>query len=916
MNENYTCGLAVKNVLANIGIYSDSTETAIKKAVFERYIPADTAADKPADACFIRQLIYNVYDIQKTAEADDTVFDADSAISFIRKESENAIHEAFKVPTNRFRIHPMEHELSEDNSNTDKFLMDTGAGGAVINAPWKDGWNQNAENLEKLKGTAEMLKERKLHSWLYDERVYPSGWADGYVDTPDDRYIGRNIGISTVIGAGASNMTVELPDNGLQFIKAYIYDYSGFEIHYDTCEELTVSDKKVNFKGKSGLWIALVFYIRWGNIWVYKWATKLDPPIGPRKMINFLEKAAVDKFLEGALDVVADKIGFLGDYFEATFTDEPTLEALYQQGEKRRFAYESVPFGDEVFEHFQSKYGYDVKEKLPFLFFGDTAEAKRVRVHYWSVVGDLIAKNFTGNYQEKAHSYNLHFSGHLLGEETLFEHVGNYGNYMQAVSKMDYPGFDMCMGNNVRMWQRGTSAINCCIYAGAQSKLNGHNTTMVEVCPVDDQPLFLENSANNFEKIMTSTIFGGATWINAYGYRFVNDNSKFNHMNEYVGRVCLFAATGVSDAKIALYYPIEDMQANMREQTVEMYDLSDEAKALNTYFDSLHYYLYTNLLDFNIVNAQGLSESEIKDGKLNIKCMSYKAVLVPPVDMISLSSLKVLKKFADNGGKVYFLERIPSICDEDIPKEEFNSYIQNFEAVHLGLENKAFRSKVTASYTDPKYSTEPVTNGSDATNQCFDGWSSNKLPATLDIDFGEERTINHVELYSTNGHEQSGFKAQYFNGNEWITLCEKDGNTYPRMDGDFDAITTDHIRLVFEKGCKTDENIARLNEFQAYFLHHSDKPCEFTKQLHALCGNTLKISGAKADSLRMSRLLMNGKQCYFIVNIADADQSLDIRSTVGADIRLYDPMSGEFTDAAGSINYTLTCGKATFITEQ
>ena len=66
----------------------------------------------------------------------------------------------------------------------------------------------------------------------------------------------------------------------------------------------------------------------------------------------------------------------------------------------------------------------------------------------------------------------------------------------------------------------------------------------------------------------------------------------------------------------------------------------------------------------------------------------------------------------------------------------------------------------------------------------------------------------------------------------------------------------------------------------------------------------------------MSRLLMNGKQCYFIVNIADADQSLDIRSTVGADIRLYDPMSGEFTDAAGSINYTITSGKAIFITER
>ncbi len=910
----FTVGMAIKAVLDNIGIYSDNYEDAFGNAVFERYIDKNVDISSVATCGLVRNILYKIYYVDKISD-DITVLNEETAKEFIRSVTDEIIHNVFKIPTNRFRIHPMEHELSEDNSNTDRFLMDTGAGGAVINAPWKDGWNQNEENLEKLKSTAEMLRERKLTSWLYDEQVYPSGWANGYVDTPDDRYIGQNIGIATVMGAGRSNMTVALPENGMKFIKAYIYDYSGLKIHFDTAEEIPVGDT-VQFEGRDGMWICLSFFIRRSNIWPYKWAKKLDPPIGPRKMLNFLDKEAVDKFLEGAFDVVAEKIGFLGDYFTATFTDEPALEALYQQGEKRRFAYESVPYDAKLFEFFKNKYGYDIKEKLPFLFFGETDEAKRTRVHYWSVIGDMIAKNFTGNYREKSHSYNMHFSGHLLGEETLFEHVGNYGNYMQAVSRMDYPGFDMLTGDNSQFWQRGTSQINSCIYAGSQSKLCGHNTTMVEICPVEGTDVFHQSASDNFEKVITSAIFGGATWINLYGYRFVNDNAKFNHMNEYVGRVCLFAATGVSDAKIGLYYPIEDMQAKMYEHTVEMYDLSDAAKELNTYFDCLHYYLFNNLIDFNIINSHSLAGVLVNNGSLNIKCTSYNAVIVPPMDMISLNSLKALKQFAENGGKVYFLEKLPCCCDEEISPEEFAKYIAGFEPIKLGLGNIAFRADATASHVCDGYSTEPVTNGSTATAFCFDGWSSDKLPATVDISFNKRCTFNHIELYSTEQHEQSGYKAQYFDGEKWKTLCEVDNNVHRRMDGDFEDISTDKLRLVFEKGCKSDANIARLNEIEVFYLHHSNNPCEFTKELWRLTENTVTVTGAMADTLRMRRVKMNGENCYFIVNIATKAQKLQFASEKDVEIRLYDPMNGEFTDAKGTLTYEVESGKAVFVIEK
>ena len=912
--KKITVGTAVKQVLCNIGIYADSEKTAFEKAVFERYISNDVSIDAVATKGIVKQLIYNVYDILEEVAQDDTPLCDKCIDEFIREVSNEAIHKVFKDPTNRFRVHPMEHELSEDNSNTDKFLMDTGAGGAVINAPWKDGWNQNAENLEKLKSTAEMLKERKLHSWLYDEQVYPSGWAAGYVDTPDDRYVAKNIGISIVMGTGTSEMRVGLPENGYWFINGFIYDYSGFEIHFDSAEALEVTEKQVSFTGREGLWIALCFFVRNANIWPYKWAKEISAPIGPRKLLNFLDKEAVDKFLEGSIEAVADKLGFLGDYFEAVFTDEPSLQALYDVGERHRPAFESVPYGKELFEFFENKYGYDLRQKLPYLFFGQSDEAKRTRVHYWSVIGDMLVKNFTGNYRERCNKHGLHFSGHLIAEETLYAQICNYGNYMQVVGEMDYPGFDMLSAWNPFFWERGTSFSNGCLYAASQTKLNGHNTTMVEICPVSGQGDFLKDPFLNFEKLMTSSVFCGATYVNTYGYRFMNDNNIFNALNEYMGRVCLFAAMGINDAKIAVYYPAEDIQANMIEQTEEMYDISDPVKALNAYVESLYHYLFTNLIDFNIVSADGLSKAVIENAKLNILNMSYNAVIVPPVEVMSFEALKTLKGFADKGGRVFFLERVPSLAVENVTAEELKAVTDSFTPVVLGLDNVLFRAKVTASHVCEKYSTEPVTNGSAATFTCFDGWSSDQLPATLDIKLDGKRTFNHLELYSTEEHEQSGFKAQYHDGNEWVELCEVKDNTYCRMNGDFEDITTDNLRIVFEKGCKTDEKIARLNEIQGYRIYKSDKPNEFTKALRGLCENSVTVSNAEANSLRMRRLKMNGENCYFVVNTVDRDQTLEFASLKDVEIRLYDPMTGEITRGS-SISYTVREGRAVFVLE-
>ena len=893
-------GEALQRVLKNVGVcfeIEDALEFAMLERLCEKFDASETATQG-----FFRKLIAKCYDID--IEDNDTALLTEENMEGILLEfSEEMIEKAYFEPTNKFRIHPMEHEITEDNSNVDPFLVDTGAGGGVINSPWKDGWNQNEENLEKLRDTAQKFKERNLKCWLYDEVVYPSGWANGYIDTPENRFTGRNIGIS--IFKGTDEIT--LPANAIKPLKAYACPYNQGEIMLDKKEEIEITEKA----NKGEDWAILVFYIRYGNIWPYKWATKLDPPIGPRKLLNFLDHDAVEKFLEGAIDTVSDKLGRLGDYFQAAFTDEPTLQSMYQVGEKHVFSYESVPYSEELFPYFYSKFGYKLEEKLPYLFFGKTEEAMRTRVNYYTAVGDLIAKNFTGQYREKCHSNGIKFSGHLLGEETLYEHVGNYGNYMQAIGQMDIPGCDVCEALNRRFWWRGKNGAVSVLYTASQAKLSGHNNTMVEVCPVFGQPEFLQNVSDNFLKIVTSCVFTGATYINMYAYRFVSGTEKFNFMNEYTGRLCLLAQTAKNDAKIGVYYPIEDIEANMYEPTPEMYELSEEVRRLDAYCQSLYYYLQANLLDFNVITAPYIAEGNVENGKLNIGAMDYKAVLVPPVQMISLKAIKKLKEFKDAGGSVFFLERLPEFTDE----EGFDkSLINEFECVKMQIENVLWGAEVEASSIDNGYSL-CVTNGNDATFTCFEGWSSSALPATLEMTMKEPQSFNHVEIYSTDDHEQSEFTLEYFDG-QWKELCHVEDNIYCRADGDFDEVTAQKVRLVFRKGCKSDMNIARLNEVQLYSLKRSDKPFEFTKTLKNIVNDKVTAQYEKPDSLRMRRTLLNGKPCYLAVNVLDETQNVTFSHIDGKTLRLYDLSEGTVSDFNEKLSVNIPAGKAVFVSEK
>lgn len=147
------------------------------------------------------------------------------------------------------------------------------------------------------------------------------------------------------------------------------------------------------------------------------------------------------------------------------------------------------------------------------------------------------------------------------------------------------------------------------------------------------------------------------------------------------------------------------------------------------------------------------------------------------------------------------------------------------QAVNVALNSNG--ATATASSTAAGYSASDVING-DASSTSWGapggGWMDNTagtFPDTLDITFSAARTINQVVIYtidsatlpaSTNGIKD--FDLQYWQGGAWQTLKSVTGNTSGKITLDFDAVSTDKIRI--QINASNDASQSRLVEVAAY----------------------------------------------------------------------------------------------------
>lgn len=580
----------------------------------------------------------------------------------------------FENPGNEYRAYKINHNMPDEVRYTE--VLQKGYGGVVSNVPWGDSYLEDDQAFINLQNSFTMAREMGLNTWIYDENFYPSGRAGGLVVEGNPEYTARGLAFAQKTGIGMQAVELVLPESFAKIVFAQIYPVVDGITKYDQGQPVTLAADRITSNGMEGEWaIELYFEREMRN----DTTMELDGSV-----VNYLDSDAIRKFADVTYARYAQFIDL--SKVEAFFTDEPAIQVsnFNWRDKSSMLNFQYVPYEKTLFKLFEQTYGYDIKPHLHSLFGGDAEEDKTVRMQYYQMVANMYANSYTGQLAARANNYGSKLSGHLLLEERLRYHVGYYGNFMTAIKKMDYPGADN-LASTPRAYIGEDYEILGTKYVSSAARMKNAKTVMMEYCPVHDVDLYKSDMGNQLKGIVNLMYFAGITHINSYHEASAEVDSKYN---AHIGRLSAVLREANHDSKVAVYYPIETMQAAFisSRSYIGSDDQVDPAAAIvDKNLNDLTRAIFNAKLDFNFIDGEAVLDSLVYNGEMNISGLKYKVLIMPYMDVIPLDVLNRIKQFEDNGGTVYWMGKLPvlgtALTDHETVRAEVSEYMDKIRSM-------------------------------------------------------------------------------------------------------------------------------------------------------------------------------------------------------------------------------------------
>ena len=385
------------------------------------------------------------------------------------------------------------------------------------------------------------------------------------------------------------------------------------------------------------------------------------------RYINIMDEKAVRRFLDVCYEPIVKESPDAYSNACAVFTDEPSLMSTYIQGDEV-WPYAMAPWKEGLFEDFEKEYGYSILPYLPQIFEGRES-SYTTRVHFYELIGKLVAKAYVTQISEWCHEHGGKLFGHYLAEEALRHHVLYYGSYLEVLKATDYAGVDV-LAAYPKIYHYNTTR-----FAQMASRKKGTNGIMTELCPFIDIPYFEKEPVRYATGILNLLYLGGCRCINSYfssdfasyspeipkRYKGYMSGEQARWVNNYVGRIGYMLDGVQNDCGTFVYYAIEDVQAKTRpEHCAQESTNSDTDRSLLSVtrhiYEAGHDYLFADRED--IVNAA----KSMKDcnGVPTISGIQVKNIIHPAMDVIWPDAWEALESLKKHGVNVMFADKIPA----------------------------------------------------------------------------------------------------------------------------------------------------------------------------------------------------------------------------------------------------------------
>jgi len=486
--------------------------------------------------------------------------------------------------------------------------LDVGLGGIVCNVAFEQ-YMQSEAHWEALVRTVEAAAKLGMVVWLYDEDGYPSGAAGGLVLKENPAFEAAELAFD--------------PSRPDPFVVRPSYEFTHASNNY----------------------------------------------YAARRYVNLLDERATRSFIAHTHDAYWKRLEpHFGKTIQATFTDEPSLMAVNlgqipEEARKRvRVAdpldpaarpLPCVPWGHDLPQQYEKRYGEDLLAQRRRLFEGDSAEARRVRSQFWALVADLVAERYFAPIQAWCSRHRVASSGHLLWEEALMHHPALDGNHLKALSRMDIPGLDMLSSDPETVIHGGWLAA---ALPASAAMLTGGRRVMTEVS--DFSQIQGGQGAAGLPEMQAT-----AAWQAAWGvtdftlyYRIADRPLEATRAyGDYVGRLNALLKPARLAPRVLLYYPVRDLWAEYRPvaEPLRLESQSPRAKSIVGSFNRLGQALLQRQVPFALIDHEFLAKARVRsDGRLAVGEQPFDAIVLPQGVELSPEAVKAVEHFRLRGGRV------------------------------------------------------------------------------------------------------------------------------------------------------------------------------------------------------------------------------------------------------------------------
>lgn len=498
---------------------------------------------------------------------------------------------------------------------------------------------------------ADYGSKKGLEAWLYDEDRWPSGIAGGMVTgmvTGKADYRAKFLQMERLEG---------------DVVREFVWDENVQAAFFCRIDNIYVTDvRKWKAPEAAGEGETLLVFrsveARCSD--VYNKGTYLDT----------MNREGTEYFLKLTHEKYRENCGSrLGASIRGIFTDEPHRGPLFSEFSEGNNGW--IPYTPALWEEFERRFGYDLRDALPELFLRRPGEKISRAAHdYIECCQELFLENFARPIHDWCSKNNMIFTGHVLHEDSLTAQTVMQGSLMRFYAHMDYPGVDVLACGDECWWivkqvasvarQLHKEWILSELYgctgwqmtfedyknAGVWQALFGVNLR----CP----HLSWYTMKGEAKRDFPASIFYQSAWAEDYAY-----------VEDFFSRIHVFLKGGEPACQLLVLCPIESVWSRAYSGAFRGLEAVDE-DILRLEKDYVRVFegLTGAHIDFDYGEESLLSEyGSVEEGRLRVGECSYSKVLAAGMDTIRSTTLELLEKLAEEGGEVIFAGQTPGYVD-------------------------------------------------------------------------------------------------------------------------------------------------------------------------------------------------------------------------------------------------------------